>query len=171
MSCSFSWYLYLISLIFKASAFTLSPVKSTTNPSSLAALNWFFSLWFPSRWNMTLELQKGRDEQAPARNTELLSVRFVPTVPFFNFWLEFYYYSLLNDALMYVIFSHSFKSKRDNPLLSKVISCCLVRFASQGSPVKLSGVNLALDRWGRTRARQRLCGSWEVCLQLLKLSG
>lgn len=71
----------------------------------------------------------------------------------------------------YFIFSHSFKSKRDNPLLSKAISCSLVRFASQGSPVKLSGVNLALDRWGRTRARQRLCGSWEVCLQLLKLSG
>jgi hypothetical protein len=71
----------------------------------------------------------------------------------------------------YFIFSHSFKSKRDNPLLSKVISCCLVRFASEESPVKLSGVNLALDRWGRARARQRLCGSWEVCLQLLKLSG
>ena len=71
----------------------------------------------------------------------------------------------------YFIFSHSFKSKRDDPLMSKVISCCLVRFASGGSPVKLSGVNLALGRWGRARARQRLCGSWEVCLQLLKLSG
>jgi hypothetical protein len=135
VSCSSSWYLYLISLIFKASGFTLSLVKSTTNPSSLAALNWFFSLWFPSRWNITLELQKGRDEQAPARNKELLSVGVVSTVPFFDFWLEFYYYSLLNDALAYCLCAEGILFSPIHLSLSETIPYCPKLF-----PVASSGL-------------------------------